>query len=741
MSGYEEDRKRYSKTPLDDVTKEARLISYARPASARRVDHESIKTPKRHFSRLHTGNKVKKSLLKEKNTILIEKLRPNRIIIDKERLYIENMQLKLRNNELAENIIKYKARFLQLQREKQKKEDNPMPNLTQSSYLVKLLKQTIKELKSELQNKDIEIAKQKRNIKLSKYLEMELELKTYADECTRLKHYLEEILLEKDQTLKEKDQIHQFSRESLLFPDSKTQNFLKVIEENNKEIQKLKNKLRTGLGKKSPKAKEDSAKQLRDLEKLKLEFQVKETKFHQEISNLQSQVKSEQGKFVVISEKLEEANKLIESMRKEIEFTKQREIDIDQPRLLQVLNNLISELNKSVSELFVSISPDSLNFIDSSKFLLELAKFDNSLTKVDLDLVIDLVQGKDSGEISLLRLLNVFQSSGFKLSMTDQKRKLVLELFKHVELRMQLHRVPKENLLETLTGNKSSGLKEIDCQEIVMVFTNAPFSFSRNEAICIAQYLFNGEKTMKYLDFTQKFYSATEDWEVFTPKDEENFDSYLINFVSKHLTSLDTYCSECDQLNKGIIKLQEFRECLDKLGVILPQRVLNYLLVLFYSHSLDLNSVPYKQFLQAYTTHEEAISHEEQRDIIFQKYLSEISQGLLAKEKSVRDVFQYDTNGNVLAEDFIKALEMLEIPEIPTEELLIVLEGLTHSPEDRVICVDIQDLEDLCQNYGVPIETLPDESDNESLAEDTNFHVQKVSLLDSAQLNLIESPE
>lgn len=49
-----------------------------------------------------------------------------------------------------------------------------------------------------IQQKDEEIAKIKRNIKSTKLNEFEVEVKLYIDECTRLKHLLDEIVRSKD---------------------------------------------------------------------------------------------------------------------------------------------------------------------------------------------------------------------------------------------------------------------------------------------------------------------------------------------------------------------------------------------------------------------------------------------------------------------------------------------------------------------------------------------------------------
>ncbi len=56
------------------------------------------------------------------------------------------------------------------------------------------LKKQVKEMKQENREKEEEIGSLRRNIKTTKILEMEIEIKMYADECTRLKHMLEEVM-------------------------------------------------------------------------------------------------------------------------------------------------------------------------------------------------------------------------------------------------------------------------------------------------------------------------------------------------------------------------------------------------------------------------------------------------------------------------------------------------------------------------------------------------------------------
>ena len=53
-------------------------------------------------------------------------------------------------------------------------------------------------MKFQLQQKEEETELLKRNIKGTKLMEMEMELKTYADECVRLRHTLEKVMESKD---------------------------------------------------------------------------------------------------------------------------------------------------------------------------------------------------------------------------------------------------------------------------------------------------------------------------------------------------------------------------------------------------------------------------------------------------------------------------------------------------------------------------------------------------------------
>ena len=65
------------------------------------------------------------------------------------------------------------------------------------SFIVSQLKKNNRDLKQEVQDKGRFIEQQKRNIKLTKANEIEVELTVYIDECLRLRGQLEQVTMEK----------------------------------------------------------------------------------------------------------------------------------------------------------------------------------------------------------------------------------------------------------------------------------------------------------------------------------------------------------------------------------------------------------------------------------------------------------------------------------------------------------------------------------------------------------------
>ena len=75
------------------------------------------------------------------------------------------------------------------------------------SFIVSQLKKNNRDLKMEVQEKDRLIEQLKRNIKMSKTNEIEIELTVYIDECLRLRQQLEQAFMEKQMLLQQQEQM------------------------------------------------------------------------------------------------------------------------------------------------------------------------------------------------------------------------------------------------------------------------------------------------------------------------------------------------------------------------------------------------------------------------------------------------------------------------------------------------------------------------------------------------------
>lgn len=136
------------------------------------------------------------------------KTRGKNINLEKERLYDENINLKNIINELKQEISNLKSENYKFSLELNKKDkmieeilidsqsnmfnNNPLNeskvlSKAKETHLFIQIKKKFKELKNEYKAKCLELETVKKNLKLTKFNEMAIELKTYIDELARIK--------------------------------------------------------------------------------------------------------------------------------------------------------------------------------------------------------------------------------------------------------------------------------------------------------------------------------------------------------------------------------------------------------------------------------------------------------------------------------------------------------------------------------------------------------------------------
>ncbi len=133
---------------------------------------------------------------------------------DCEKLNEELRKMKQSVNTIREENLRLKTRIQHCDQEADKK-DKVINGLLQQvqqlgsggpaaakkqysgTHLVLALKKQVKEIKAESAAKDEELRKLKKCLKVTISQEMEVEIKMYADECTRLKHIIEQVVRQK----------------------------------------------------------------------------------------------------------------------------------------------------------------------------------------------------------------------------------------------------------------------------------------------------------------------------------------------------------------------------------------------------------------------------------------------------------------------------------------------------------------------------------------------------------------
>ena len=134
---------------------------------------------------------------------LPSKLKQQTIFHDKEQLLEETLSLKTENNQLKMINVRLGTKLSQLEQELLKKdqllqqlsgltEEKQFSSIVLETHLIANLKQSIRKLKFDLQQKDDAYEKLKKAMKMTKIAELEAEAQEYFAECQRLKEFIKD---------------------------------------------------------------------------------------------------------------------------------------------------------------------------------------------------------------------------------------------------------------------------------------------------------------------------------------------------------------------------------------------------------------------------------------------------------------------------------------------------------------------------------------------------------------------
>ncbi|OMJ80903.1 hypothetical protein SteCoe_18763 [Stentor coeruleus] len=314
-------------------------------------------------------------------------------------------------------------------------------------------------------------------------------------------------------------------------------------------------------------------------------------------------------------------------------------------------------------------------------------------------------------------------------------------LLEHFSFRMQINRIPKSKIFPTLFSTISPE-KPITKSELSSYLKKPPFSYSQSEIETLSSFLLESKSTGKTIE--EKLIKNTEDWEIFSPEDEEKFDENLNQIMLSSKDSLFSACQNQDTDNSGIISINSFKKALKNSSIDLPAKLFKYMTLLFYSHDMKINQVPYKHFIKAYGDPEgqddDEVTDEEKAKVV-RHYLKIISQILIQNKKGVMDVFECDESGIISPEEFYEGLRRIGMGDMEQDHVLLMLEALQFE-EASEVCVHIEELEEILMHYGVNETKEGDEEGDEEDIDEEKGHYKKVSLLDSENYELSDdSPD
>jgi hypothetical protein len=245
----------------------------------------------------------------------IKRLKPRRIDQDKEKLYEQVIKYKMQMNIFKKENLKLRTQLKFSEKEQNEREDiiedlvnnnevttigrlgNVVNNKKKSeSYLTTALKRQIKDLKVSLKDKEDEILSFKKNFKNTKINELDIELRSYMDECLRLRHLLEDTVKSKD-PLTDPEQVskieEQFQQQNMIIDNFQKENeeLQMILSQKDNEILEWRNLVedyQRRLTKLRPAAKDN-----KKLRKINREKKIELQKIRQELLLLRSKTSPE----------------------------------------------------------------------------------------------------------------------------------------------------------------------------------------------------------------------------------------------------------------------------------------------------------------------------------------------------------------------------------------------------------------------------------------------------------------
>ena len=475
--------------------------------------------------------------------------------LSREELTEQLVAIKNQSNLLKEDNIKLKTRIKFLERDSKKEEFD-----TDKNHLVTSLKTQLKELQKVLENREAEISELKKTSRITKVQEIEIEMKMYVDECTRLRRMLQETLHQLFLGVMPQDVQKRYIEQSLQ---------LKSLKKDYKELSRLTED--PGLQK---------SKTRKELSMIKLKKNMINTKEENIRVNEDNQ------------RLLNELNTLRNNLRCPNCGYVFEEIGCkDVNTIAWDIWQAIEHRKLSLNSAWALINPDDFPSISAEHLKQGLEQLGLFLNPAEIQYFFPNAEEAISSE-NFEEILQKLRPG--ELISYQEMREVLL----HLSYRLQVRRYEFEQLPAIFFPEK----RMYHQMELYSLLQQDPVAFSDLQAEMLTKFLFGSSESLNNDECAARMSQLVEPWQVLTEQEELAYDQDLKGIVQGLGEKLFEILKEFDKEDCGFITLQEFYETFKALGVQIDGVMMQYLSLLFYTDQLEFNLVPYRNFYQAYNS-------------------------------------------------------------------------------------------------------------------------------------------
>jgi Ca2+-binding EF-hand superfamily protein len=476
----------------------------------------------------------------------------------------ENLQLRTQLNSLKSELLKLRVKLKTTETEARR--DDPA---SERKTVVLALKQQTKELTKQLQTREKELEELRRSVKATSFQELEVQVKIYIDECTRLRRLLTEALQQLAEGAEMGDIAERYLTLSIQFRDLKKEHEGLAEATANLRVRK-----------KSGKGEDHSEKLKRTL----AEVQEENTRVHRDKQHLINKLQSVKQTLKCPNYEQALSDALARQTRTVAEVVAE-------------IWGVLQQKGLSLKEAWGLVDVSRLDILKSSAFAEGLTQLGVTLSSIELTkLMLELnpVQG------------NKVSFAQFEAAMAKHKQQAevdVDEVYTHVRMKLQVQRWEYDQLPALLVPERRDYFPD----EICSTLEQEPFELSKEQAKGLVSSLFDHSPSLRGTVIARRFTDNLDSWAVLTDDEEQALDDLIREALSQQNGAFVELCTAKDRKSAGIISYKDFEDILRSMKAELSGEELEYIKLLCYTHNFELNSVPYLHLASAYV--DEAYTH------------------------------------------------------------------------------------------------------------------------------------